>query len=88
MEKTKVYVGLGSCGIAAGAQDIYDHFKENISSEFSDLEVTSCVGMCYAEPIVEVEYKGKRIRYGFVDKKFAGEILNSLESGNLPEKIL
>ncbi|RKX93160.1 MAG: NADH-quinone oxidoreductase subunit F, partial [Spirochaetes bacterium] len=66
MEKTKVYVGLGSCGIAAGAQDVYDHLKESIDTDDLDLEVTSCVGMCYAEPIVEVVQKGKRVRYGFV----------------------
>ncbi len=86
MEKTKVYVGLGSCGIAAGAQDIYDHLRENTSSDELDLEVTSCVGMCYAEPIVEVVQKGNRVRYGFVDKKFADKIVSSIESGYLPEE--
>ncbi len=86
MEKTKVYVGLGSCGIAAGAQDIYDYLKESLDTDILDLEVTSCVGMCYAEPIVEVVQNDKRIRYGFVDKKFADEIISSLESGELPEK--
>ncbi len=85
MEKTKVYVGLGSCGIAAGAQDIYDHLRENTASDKLDLEVTSCVGMCYAEPIVEVVRGGERIRYGSVDKKFADRIIASLESGDLPE---
>ena len=86
MEKTKVYVGLGSCGIAAGAQDVYDHLKESIDTDDLDLEVTSCVGMCYAEPIVEVVQKGNRVRYGFVDKKFADKIVSSIESGYLPEE--
>lgn len=86
MEKTKVYVGLGSCGIAAGAQDIYDYLKESLDTDILDIEVTSCVGMCYAEPIVEVVQNDKRIRYGFVDKKFADEIISFLESGELPEK--
>ena len=86
MEKTKVYVGLGSCGIAAGAQDIYDHLKENITSGVLDLEVTSCVGMCYAEPIVEVVRGTERTRYGFVDKKFADKIISSLDGGSLPEE--
>ncbi len=86
MERTKVYVGLGSCGIAAGAQDIYDHLKENIASGVSDLEVTSCVGMCYAEPIVEIVRGDERVRYGFVDRKFADRIISSLESGSLPEE--
>lgn len=86
MEKTRLFVGLGSCGIAAGAQDIYDFFQTRVEPAKTDLEVTSCVGMCYAEPIVEVEHQGKRIRYGYVDEKFANEILDSLKEGKFPEK--
>ncbi len=86
MEKTRVFVGLGSCGIAAGAQDIYDYFKSGDIEETAELEVTSCVGMCYAEPIVEIEQGGRRVRYGYVDKKFADEIVASVKSGKLPEK--
>jgi len=86
MEKTRLFVGLGSCGIAAGAQNIYDFFQTKVEPAKTDLEVTSCVGMCYAEPIVEVEHQGKRIRYGYVDEKFANEILDSLKEGKFPEK--
>lgn len=86
MEKTRLFVGLGSCGIAAGAQNIYDFFQTRVEPAKTDLEVTSCVGMCYAEPVVEVEHQGKRIRYGYVDEKFANEILNSIKEGKFPEK--
>ncbi len=86
MEKTRVFVGLGSCGIAAGAQDIFEYFEENLDSGRSSLEVTSCVGMCYAEPIVEIEQEGKRVRYGYVDRTFAHEIIQSLEKGKFPDK--
>ncbi len=86
MEKTKVFVGLGSCGIAAGAQDVFNYLDEKIDTRVSELEVTSCVGMCYAEPVVEIERGGKRVRYGYVDKKFADEIIQSLENGVFPEK--
>jgi len=86
MENTRVFVGLGSCGIAAGAQDIYDYMESELKPDGMDLEVTSCVGMCYAEPIVEIEYKGERRRYGYVDKKFADELLVSVKTGVFPEK--
>ncbi|MCK5154323.1 MAG: NADH-quinone oxidoreductase subunit NuoF [Spirochaetales bacterium] len=88
MENTRVFVGLGSCGIAAGAQDIYDYMETGLKLESLDLEVTSCVGMCYAEPIVEIESEGERRRYGYVDKKFADELLESLKTGTFPEKNL
>ena len=86
MENTRVFVGLGSCGIAAGAQDIYDYMEPELKIEGLDLEVTSCVGMCYAEPIVEIEYEGERRRYGYVDKKFADELLESVKTGDFPDK--
>lgn len=86
MENTKVFVGLGSCGIAAGAQDIYDYLEAELKTDGMVPEVTSCVGMCYAEPIVEIEYEGERRRYGYVDKKFAVELLESLKTGAFPEK--
>jgi hypothetical protein len=56
MEKTKVIVGLGSCGVAAGAGKVYDKIKALQESENLDFELkkTSCVGMCYREPLVEI----------------------------------
>ncbi len=88
MENTRVFVGLGSCGIAAGAQDIYDYMDQELKSDNMDLEVTSCVGMCYAEPIVEIEHNGERRRYGYVDKKFADELIESVKTGEFSDKNL
>ena len=56
MEKTKIIVGLGSCGIAAGAVKVYDEIsriKEADGLDF-DLSKTSCIGMCFREPLVEI----------------------------------
>ncbi|MDD2447559.1 MAG: NADH-quinone oxidoreductase subunit NuoF [Tissierellia bacterium] len=51
----KVVVGLGSCGIAAGANKVYDLIKEEIESKNLDidLEKAGCVGSCHLEPIVD-----------------------------------
>jgi NADH-quinone oxidoreductase subunit F len=86
MAHSKIIVGLGSCGIAAGAREVYDYIEE--AAEGSDIEVgiTSCVGMCYAEPIVEVIREGTQVRYGNVDREFAGRILEDIEHGELPEE--
>ncbi|MFV0401189.1 MAG: NADH-ubiquinone oxidoreductase-F iron-sulfur binding region domain-containing protein [Oscillospiraceae bacterium] len=56
---TRVVVGRGSCGIAAGAGRISDLFVQGVSKDQLDCEVdsTGCIGMCYLEPIVEV-YEG------------------------------
>ena len=53
MEKTKVIVGLGSCGIAAGASKTYQKILELQKAENLQFELkkTSCIGMCYREPL-------------------------------------
>jgi NADH-quinone oxidoreductase subunit F len=92
MANTKLLVGLGSCGIAAGGQGVYDFLSQKLKGKAA-VEVTSCIGMCFAEPIVEVVqddggniYGGKRTLFGYVDEAFAAEIAAGVESGKLPEK--
>ncbi|MBN2668311.1 MAG: NADH-quinone oxidoreductase subunit NuoF [Bacteroidales bacterium] len=75
---TKVIVGLGSCGIAAGGNKVYNKLAELQSTKVDfDLDKTSCIGMCYKEPLVEVvDDKGSYL-YGEVDEKKAEAIVNS-----------
>ncbi|MBR3737102.1 MAG: NADH-quinone oxidoreductase subunit F, partial [Eubacterium sp.] len=53
----RIVIGQGSCGIAAGAEKVYNALKkcgvENIS-------ITGCIGMCYLEPIVDI-YEGEKL---------------------------
>jgi NADH-quinone oxidoreductase subunit F len=53
---TEVLVGLGSCGLAAGGLKVYQRFTEllGFDSNGSALKKTGCIGMCYAEVLVEV----------------------------------
>jgi len=46
----RVVVGQGSCGIAAGAQKVFDALVENGINP----SVTGCIGMCFLEPIVDI----------------------------------
>jgi NADH-quinone oxidoreductase subunit F len=77
MTKTTVTVGLGSCGIAAGAGKTYAKiraFKETENLDF-DLKKTSCIGMCYREPLVEINDETGRYIYGDIDEERAVEII-------------
>ena len=47
--KTDIIVGLGSCGIASGAQEVYDFFEKNIEGSDIALKKTSCIGICFQE---------------------------------------
>lgn len=66
MKRTKVVVGLGSCGIAAGANKTYDALLGLLNSGKADFELakTSCIGMCYKEPLVEVTDDNGTVIYG------------------------
>lgn len=77
MAKPKVIVGLGSCGIAAGANKVYDKLQELKEKENYDfeLEKTSCVGMCYREPLVEVIDEEGTYLYGEIDELRATELV-------------
>ena len=67
--KKQIIVGLGSCGIAAGAGKVYARAQSLIEAGNADviLKQTSCIGMCYKVPLVEVvEDRGHYI-YGSID---------------------
>jgi NADH-quinone oxidoreductase subunit F len=77
MGKTQVIVGLGSCGIAAGAGKTYDKIAAIKAAENLDFELkkTSCIGMCYREPLVEILDETGSYLYGEVDEDRALEII-------------
>ncbi len=83
MSDTIVKVGLGSCGIAAGALDVFNHLEKDVKGSFH-LHQTSCIGLCFAEPIVEVHRGDERTVYGNVDIKFAEKIMEGISTGQLP----
>ena len=77
MANTKVIVGLGSCGIAAGAGKVYDELLRIREADNLDYELkkTSCIGMCFKEPLVEIIDDTGSYLYGDVDIKKADEII-------------
>lgn len=64
---TRVTVGLGTCGIAAGARDTMRAIVDTLDRLGIEATVNTvgCIGMCYNEPLVDIEQAGKpRITYG------------------------
>ncbi len=52
--KYRVVVGQGSCGIAAGANKVYDVLADALAQSDVQLCISGCIGMCWLEPIVDV----------------------------------
>ena len=88
MEKTKVIVGLGSCGIAAGAGKTFEKIKALRQAENLDFELkkTSCIGMCYREPLVEIIDETGSYLYGEIDEARAVEIIDRHVMHHIPVK--
>ncbi len=61
-DKTRVVVGMATCGIAAGARPVLNAFVEEVARrELHDVLVTQtgCIGICQYEPVVEVFRPGQ-----------------------------
>ena len=53
--KARIVVGEGSCGLAAGAAEVFSALKANLTDAVdASLSITGCVGACFLEPIVDV----------------------------------
>jgi NADP-reducing hydrogenase subunit HndB len=80
-KEIQVIVGMGTCGIAAGAKATLDAFlktlDENKLVESVIVRQTGCMGLCHSEPTVEVVVPGMpAIIYGNVDGEMAKEIVS------------
>lgn len=74
-----IKVGMSTCGLAAGAQEAYDIFKEEIERLGLDIKLKKCgcLGMCFAEPLVEVALEGlPMVIYGKVNVAIAHRIID------------
>ena len=73
---TLVRLGMGSCGIAAGARKTLAAINSLAMEKGITLEVmsTGCNGMCHEEPLLEVVQAGNSFFYGKVTPEAAGRI--------------
>ncbi|MFP4177059.1 MAG: NuoF family protein, partial [Candidatus Brocadiia bacterium] len=53
-EHGRVLVGSGTCGRAAGAEDVLAAAREYDTDGLLDIYEVGCLGLCYAEPLVEL----------------------------------
>lgn len=80
----KIVVGAGSCGIAAGAQKVYDALKNLNKDNTCTLTITGCNGMCFLEPIVDIyDENGALTRLVKVTEDDAPAVFEAVQSGDL-----
>jgi len=79
-KETQVIVGMGTCGIAAGAKATLDAFISGLDEhklvDTCLVRQTGCMGLCHSEPTVEViAPEMPTVIYGNVDTAVAKEII-------------
>ncbi len=77
---TTITVGMGTCGIAAGARETMHAILNELRSRDIDAHVTTvgCIGMCALEPLVDIEQAGKpRITYGNITADKVSQLIET-----------
>jgi (2Fe-2S) ferredoxin len=84
--KTKITVGMATCGLASGAQKVFDAIKEEVEKRELDVIIaqTGCLGFCQKEPLVDVLMPGKpRIVYAEMTPEKARAVVAELAEGKV-----
>jgi len=78
-KEAQIIVGMGTCGIAAGAKDTFNAIIEELDQlDITNVLVrqTGCMGLCHSEPTVEVVVEGMpTVIYGHVDAELGKKII-------------
>ncbi len=85
-KQPKILVGMATCGLATGAEEVYAAVCEEVARLALPYAVaaTGCIGWCCQEPLVDVQWPGKpRVTYGRMDARKARELVRNLAKGEL-----
>jgi NADH:ubiquinone oxidoreductase subunit F (NADH-binding) len=86
----KIFVGTATCGRASGALSVISAIKEEISKNkiTADIVEVGCIGMCYIEPIVDIQKPPlPRISFCNVSPEFGRRLVREfLALGKIPKE--
>ncbi|MGB3480094.1 MAG: FAD-dependent oxidoreductase [bacterium] len=90
-DKLKISVGMATCGLATGAQEVYDEIENSIQENKLDaiLTKTGCLGFCQKEPLVDVYVPGSpRLTYCEMTSDKARELMISIRNKEFRDEYL
>ena len=67
-----IYIGMGSCGLASGAGEVWDLTKEILDQQNLNINVlkVGCIGPCYLEPFMDIQKPGlPRVSFNNVNEQ-------------------
>ncbi|TRZ53004.1 MAG: NADH-quinone oxidoreductase subunit NuoF [Dehalococcoidia bacterium] len=77
-DKPRILVGAATCGRAAGASGVLEAINSALAQHNLEAIITQvgCIGLCYAEPIVNIIKPGRpHIYYGNLTPELASELV-------------
>ncbi len=88
--KLTIILGMGTCGIAAGANEVAAAVREELDKRNIEAEIVNvgCIGMCHNEPLLDIqEPGGPRVTYTKVKPAMVGKIIEKhLVKGELSKR--
>lgn len=87
---TTITVGMGTCGIAAGAREVMHAILGELEARGIDAHVTTvgCIGMCSREPLVDIQQGDEpRVTYGNITPDMVPRLIEEhLVQGDVVEE--
>ncbi len=74
-----IYVGMGSCGLASGASEVWNSVRRTIKKNNlkAQLLKVGCIGPCYLEPFLDIQKPGlPRMSFNNVDVSKARKLIS------------
>lgn len=75
---TLIRVGMGTCGIAAGARETMAAIREELARHRLEavISIVGCIGICVREPLVDIQQAGRpRVVYANVSPEMVPHII-------------
>ncbi|MFU8771795.1 MAG: NADH-ubiquinone oxidoreductase-F iron-sulfur binding region domain-containing protein [Anaerolineales bacterium] len=85
-QQIKITVGAATCGLAAGAEEVYQALDKRIQQRGLDVHLsrTGCLGCCQREPLVDVRLPGfGRVIFAQMTQARARALVDKLAQGEL-----
>jgi NADH:ubiquinone oxidoreductase subunit F (NADH-binding)/NAD-dependent dihydropyrimidine dehydrogenase PreA subunit/(2Fe-2S) ferredoxin len=73
-----IYVGMGSCGLASGADGVWETVRRKIARSKPKVRLlkVGCIGPCYLEPLLDIRQPGSvRLSFNNIDNTKADQIV-------------
>jgi len=87
---TTITIGMGTCGISAGARAVRDALVNELDARHMDVEIVEvgCIGLCAQEPLLDIQQGAEpRVTYANVTPKMVPRIIEDhLMKGRIVDK--